>query len=85
MLNILKYMSSFPPIWLTAAASLGYIHPQMPQFITAAAMINSLYSFLVRDLSLFDIYFDKKIIFCLFKYFLIVGCYNGLGTFNVYS
>lgn len=48
MLNILKYMSSFPPIWLTAAASLGYTHPQMPQLITAAAVINSLYSFLVR-------------------------------------
>lgn len=47
MLNILKYMSSFPPIWLTCAASLGYTHPQMPQFITTAAIINSLYSFLV--------------------------------------
>lgn len=46
VLNILKYMSTFPPIWLTAAASLGYSHPSMPQWITIAAVINSIYSFL---------------------------------------
>jgi hypothetical protein len=47
-LNILKYLSAFPPIWLTAYASLGYTMPNLPLIITAFAAINSIYSFLVR-------------------------------------
>lgn len=50
-LNIMKYLSSFPPIWLTAFASLGYQHPRLPQLITAAAVVNSVFSFLVRTSS----------------------------------
>ncbi|RYH27874.1 hypothetical protein EON65_12895 [archaeon] len=50
LLNIGKYISSFPPIWLTAATSLGYIHPSMPTFITIAAVVNSLYSYLVSGM-----------------------------------
>lgn len=46
-LNILKYFSAFPPIWLTAAASLGYHHPQLPWMLTIAATVNSMYSYLV--------------------------------------
>jgi len=45
-LNIIKYLSSFPPIWLAAAASLGYFHPALPSFTAAMATINSLYSYL---------------------------------------
>lgn len=47
-LNILKYLSAFPPIWLTAYAGLGYTMPNLPLIITAFAAINSVYSFLVR-------------------------------------
>ncbi len=46
-LNICKYMSAFPPIWLTAASSVGFLHPSMPQLITIAAVVNSLFSYLV--------------------------------------
>lgn len=49
-LNILKYLSAFPAIWLTAAASLGYTHPRLPEYITIAATINSLYSYAVSEL-----------------------------------
>lgn len=41
----MKYMSAFPPIWLAAAASLGYFHPDLPALTAAMATINSLYSF----------------------------------------
>lgn len=44
-LNICKYFSAFPPIWLTAAASLGYSIPNMPTVIAVSATVNSLYSF----------------------------------------
>jgi myo-inositol-1(or 4)-monophosphatase len=81
MLNILKYMSSFPPIWLTAAASLGYMHPHMPQFITTAAVINSLYSFLwdvIMDWGLLTFTRDGRVLrrqrlhLPLFTYFFLV-------------
>ena len=49
-LNIIKYISAFPPIWLAAAASLGYFHPALPTFTAAMATINSVYSYLVSDL-----------------------------------
>jgi len=45
-LNIIKYASSFPPIWLAAAASLGYFHPALPAFTAVMASINSIYSYL---------------------------------------
>eukprot|EP01038_Epipyxis_sp_PR26KG_P014211 gene14211-19068_t len=45
-LNIIKYISAFPPIWLTLFASLGYVNKDLPTIIAAAATINSLYSFL---------------------------------------
>lgn len=46
-LNIVKYMTGFPPIWLAAAASLGYQNPNLPEFITLMAGLNSTYSFVV--------------------------------------
>jgi len=45
-LNLIKYFSAFPPIWLAAAASLGYFHPDLPTITAAMATINSLYSYL---------------------------------------
>ena len=45
-LNIIKYCSAFPPIWLAAAASLGYPHPALPAAIVATSVINSVYSYL---------------------------------------
>ena len=44
-LNILKYCSAFPPIWLAASQGLGYKHSQLLTFMTVAATINSLYSY----------------------------------------
>ena len=41
-------MTAFPPIWLAAAASLGYFHPDLPLITAAMATFNSLYSFMVR-------------------------------------
>jgi len=46
-LNILKYFSAFPPIWLTAYASLGYTMNNLAQITAVLAAINSIYSFLV--------------------------------------
>lgn len=46
-LNMIKYMSAFPPIWLAAAASLGYFHPALPSITAAMATINSVYSYMV--------------------------------------
>lgn len=45
-LNTIKYMTAFPPIWITAAASLGYYHRTLPTIIALAATVNSLYSYL---------------------------------------
>jgi hypothetical protein len=45
-LNIVKYMSAFPPIWLAAMASLGYFHDALPSLTATMAAINSTYSFL---------------------------------------
>jgi hypothetical protein len=50
-LNIIKYCTAFPPIWLTAYASLGYRLENMAQLIAAFATLNSIYAFLVRVLS----------------------------------
>lgn len=47
VLNILKYMSSFPPIWITTFASMGYTHPNIASFILISATVNSIFSFLV--------------------------------------
>ncbi|KAJ1410900.1 EXS family-domain-containing protein [Ochromonadaceae sp. CCMP2298] len=46
VLNIIKYCTAFPPIWLTAYASLGYRLENMARLITFFATLNSLYSFL---------------------------------------
>lgn len=46
ILNIIKYMTGFPPIWLAAIAGLGYEHPMLPMIIAVMAAINSIYSFL---------------------------------------
>ena len=43
-----RYATAFPPIWLAAAASLGFFHPDLPAITAAAATVNSLYSYLVR-------------------------------------
>jgi hypothetical protein len=45
-LNIVKYMSAFPPIWLAAAATLGFYHQNLPTYIMLTTSVNSLYSFL---------------------------------------
>ena len=44
-LNIVKYMSAFPPIWLAAAATLGYYNRNMPLYIMLTTAVNSTYSF----------------------------------------
>lgn len=59
MLNIIKYFSSFPPIWLAALASLGYFHPLLPSITAFMATINSIYSFLwdvIMDWGLLALY-----------------------------
>lgn len=58
-LNIIKYCSSFPPIWLAALASLGYFHPSLPTLTALMATINSIYSFLwdiIMDWGLLSLY-----------------------------
>ena len=47
LLNIIKYFSAFPSIWIAAAASLGYFHPNLPTITAIMASINSIYGFLV--------------------------------------
>lgn len=44
-LNIVKYCSAFPPIWLVAASSLGYSHPALPMVTASMSVINSVYSY----------------------------------------
>ena len=88
-LNILKYISAFPPIWLAAAASLGYFHPALPTFTAAMATINSVYSYLVGDL------FPSLVIFLGFTVTLLtdfppsrsttVGRDPGLGPVAVFT
>ena len=53
-LNLIKYATAFPPIWLAAAASLGYFHPDLPAITAVMATINSLYSYSVRIVLLLD-------------------------------
>lgn len=48
-LNLIKYATAFPPIWLAAAASLGYFHPDLPAITAIMAAINSLYSYSVSQ------------------------------------
>ena len=63
-LNILKYMSAFPPIWITAAASLGYTHPHLPALLATLATINSVYSFcwdVVQDWGLIQLKRDLRL------------------------
>lgn len=68
VLNILKYISSFPPIWLTA---LWITHPNIVNMILVSATINSIYSFLV---SIYG--------FCIFvAKASVVGYNNGLGLY----
>ena len=45
-LNIIKYCTAFPPIWLVAASALGYSHPALPMVTAAMSVINSIYSYL---------------------------------------
>lgn len=45
-LNIVKYMSAFPPIWLAAAATLGFYHKNLPLYIMLTTSVNSFYSFM---------------------------------------
>ncbi len=45
-LNILKYISGFPPIWLAAYASLGNFSASMPSTIAMMASVNTIFSFL---------------------------------------
>jgi len=57
-INIIKYLSSFFPIWLAAAASLGVNHKQMPYLMVVFATINSSLSFcwdIVMDWGLISI------------------------------
>lgn len=62
-LNIVKYMSAFPPIWLAAAATLGFYHQNLPVYIMLTTSVNSLYSFLwdiVMDWGLLSFSRDGK-------------------------
>lgn len=65
-LNILKYLSSFPPIWIAAAASLGYGSSNVTMLAATSATINSIFGFL------WDIVMDWG---------LISICRNGDGSF----
>jgi hypothetical protein len=44
-LNTMKYVSGFPPIWIAAAASLGYFSPNLPLLTAVFATVNSLFSY----------------------------------------
>lgn len=46
LVNLGKYLTAFPPIWITAVSSLGFVSPNLPQILTVAAFLNSIYSFL---------------------------------------
>jgi len=64
-LNLLKYASSFPPIWLAAAASLGYSHPDLPIIAAAMATINSVFSYgwdIVMDWGMLTFFRTGKVI-----------------------
>jgi len=66
ILNLLKYFTAFPPIWLAAYASLGYTHPNLPLIAAIMATINSLYSYLwdiIMDWGLISINRNGKINF----------------------
>lgn len=59
MLNLIKYCTAFPPIWLAAAASLGYFNPLLPPLTAVFATINSGYSYvwdIVMDWGLLALY-----------------------------
>eukprot|EP01035_Chromulina_nebulosa_P023905 gene23905-31024_t len=43
--SVLPMKAAFPPIWLAAAASLGYFHPNLPSIVAVMATLNSLISF----------------------------------------
>ena len=84
-LNIIKYISSFPPIWLAAAASLGFFHPALPSFTAAMATINSLYSYLwdvVQDWGLLQftregrVYGRQRIMYPVAVY--VIACFVNL-------
>ena len=56
-------MSAFPPIWLAAAATLGYYNTNLPLYIMLTTSVNSLYSFLwdiFMDWGLFSLHRDGK-------------------------
>lgn len=58
-LNLIKYCTAFPPIWLAAAASLGFFDPLLPPLTAVMATINSGYSFvwdIVMDWGLLALY-----------------------------
>ena len=62
-LNIVKYMSAFPPIWLAAAVTLGFYNRNMPLYIMLTTAVNSTYSFLwdiVMDWGLISFSRDGK-------------------------
>ena len=63
-----RYTTAFPPIWLAAAASLGFFHPDLPAITAAMATINSLYSYSVRKV----LYFLPNVNFitAIFAFFL---------------
>jgi hypothetical protein len=59
MLNLIKYCTAFPPIWLAAAASLGFFDPLLPPLTAVMATINAGYSFvwdIVMDWGLLTLY-----------------------------
>ena len=56
-------MSAFPPIWLAAAATLGFYNRNMPLYIMLTTAVNSTYSFLwdiVMDWGLISFSRDGK-------------------------
>jgi hypothetical protein len=71
-------MTAFPPIWLAAAASLGYFHPDLPLITAAMATFNSLYSFVVCTLSFFAIFSKLFVYFNFFSdllFFSFSSCF----------
>lgn len=64
MLNIIKYCTAFPPIWLAAAGSLGYMHPDLIWLTAAASFVNSTYGFIwdiVMDWGLLTFFWSGRV------------------------
>ena len=95
-LNLIKYATAFPPIWLAAAASLGYFHPDLPAITAVMATINSLYSYSVSQLNpiihvfvcISSLISFPPLVLDLYHFtatFMLVGHMYGLGVLHIHK